>query len=177
MPGPGSIGADEVFRIGGFMFSRTSVRVLVGGIPYTGVTEINGEEAREGELQHGQRTDGTPLGITSGLYMPGPLTFKAYIDSGEQICQALSALGLGSYGSVLFPLILEIFENPLLPSLTLQWNNVKIEKRKFSLPTDTQGLMYEFECKFQSFQSVGAGVGLVGVPAILANYAGVTAGV
>ena len=167
-------GADEVFRIGGFLFSRTSVSVLIDGVPYTGVFEINGEEAREGELVHGQRTDGTPLGVTSGLYMPGALTFKAYVDTAEQITEQLGASGLGSFGSYLFPLILEIFENPSLPSLTITWNKVKIEKRKFGVPTDTGALAVEFEAKHQGMQTVGEGIGLVGLPSILANVAGIT---
>lgn len=174
MPG---IGVDEVFRIGGFMFSRTSVSTLVDGVPYTGITEVNGDEAREGELQHGQRTDGTPLGITSGLYMPGAFTFKTYVDTGEQMCQQLSVGGLGSFGNYLFTFILEIFENPLLPSITIQWNKVKIEKRKFALPTDAAGLMYEFECKHLGMQTIGAGVGLGGLPNVLANYVGITNGI
>ena len=173
MPG---VGVDEVFRVGGFMFSRTSVATLVDGVPYTGIIEVNGDEAREGELQHGQRTDGTPLGITSGLYMPGAFTFKTYVDTGEQICAQLAALGNGSFGNYLFTFLLEIFENPLLPTLSIQWNKVKIEKRKFALPTDTSGLMYEFEAKHQGMATVGEGIGLVGIPSLLANYASSTNG-
>jgi hypothetical protein len=133
------IGVDEVFRVGGFMFSRTSVQTLVDGVPYTGIVEVNGEEAREGEIVPGQRTDAPPLGITTGLFMPGAFTFKTYIDTGEMICEQLSVLGLGSFGNYQFPFILEIFENRLLPSLAFLWSNVKIEKRKFALPTDARG--------------------------------------
>lgn len=169
-----AVGVDEIFRIGGFMFSRTSCATLVAGVPYTGIFEVNVEESREGELQYGQRTDGTPLGITSGLYTPGAFTFKAYVDSGEMIMQQLAVLGNGSFGNVLFPFIVEIFENVALPSLTIQINNVKIEKRKLTVPTDTAGLAYEFECKYLSMQTVGAGIGLTGIPSILANYASLT---
>ena len=49
---------------------------------------------------------------------------------------------------------------------------MKIEKRKFGLPTDASGLIYEFECKHQGMQTVGEGIGLVGLPSILANYIG-----
>jgi hypothetical protein len=169
-----AVGVDEIFRVSGFMFSRTSVSTLVDGVPYTGINEINVEESREGEYVYGQRTDGTPLGYTSGLYTPGAFTFKASVDSGEMICQQLSIPGLGSFGNYAFTFILEIFENPLLPSLTLTINKVKIEKRKFAVGTDAAGLMYEFECKHQGIVTVGAGVGLVGIPSILANYAGIT---
>jgi len=107
---------------------------LMVGLVDEVIVECNMEESREGELQWGQRTDGTPIGVTSGLYTPGPFTFKAYVDSGEQICQQLAIPGLGSFGNYLFTFILEIFENPLLPSLTIQLNKCKIEKRKFALP-------------------------------------------
>lgn len=172
-----NIGVDEVLRIGGFCFSRTSCSTLVNGVPYTGILEISGiEEAREGEFVHGQRSDGTPLGVTSGLYMPGALTFKTEIATGEMICEMLAPLGLGSFGSYLFPFIVEIFENPLLPSLTITANKCKIEKRKFSVPTDAGVLATEFECKHQGLIVVGAGVGLVGIPTMLANVGGVTNG-
>ena len=168
-------GADEVFRISGFVFGRTSTTHLFDGIPYTGVLEVGGlEEAREGELIHGQRTDGTPLGITSGLYMPGAFTWKMAIDSAEQLCETLAIKGLGSFGSYLFTYVIEIFENPLLPSLTIQLNKVKIEKRKFAVPTDTGALAVEFEAKHQGLQTIGAGIGLTGIPSILANIAGIT---
>ena len=170
-------GADEIFRIGGFMFSRTSVATLVDGVPYTGFLEVGGlEEAREGELIHGQRTDGTPLGVTSGLYMPGPLTFKTAIDTGEMMAEQLAASGNGSFGSYLWTFILEIFENPQLPSLTITANRVKIEKRKVGVPTDTGALATEWECKHQGMFIVGAGAGLNGVPTLLANQASITNG-
>lgn len=173
-----AIGSDEVFRVAGFVFSRTSVSSKIDGVPYTGITEVNIEEKREGELQYGQRADGTPLGVTSGLYTPGPFTFKTYIDTGTQIEQQLAlsgslpipALPPGSYGNALFNFTLEIFENPFLPVITITVNKCKIQSRKFAQPTDAGGLMYEYECLPQSIVSVGGGVGLVGIPSILANY-------
>ena len=167
-----SIGVDEVFRIGGFMFSRTSVAVKVDGVPYTGIFDISGEESREGELVHGQRTDGTPLGITSGLYMPGPFTFSAYPDTAEQVLSQLSILGLGSFGNALFTLNLEIFESLTLPIINLQWNKVKIEKRATPIQTDAGAIAWKFDCKHQGMQSVGEGLGLGSVPNLLANYLG-----
>jgi hypothetical protein len=167
-----SFGADEIFRIGGFMFSRTSVSVHVDGVPYTGIFELKGEESREGELVHGQRGDGTPLGITSGLYMPGPFSMKMYPDTAEQVLSQLSLLGLGSFGNALFTLNLQIFESLTLPTINLQWNKVKIEKRATPIQTDAGALAWEFECKHQGMQSVGEGLGLGGIPNLLANYIG-----
>jgi hypothetical protein len=169
-----NIAVDEVFRIGGYVFSRSSVGVKAQGVPYSGFAEINGEESREGEYLWGQRSDGTPLGITSGLYVPGPLTFKTAVDTGEQLCQQLGTQGLGSFGNVLWTLILEIFENPALPAVSIMWQKVKIEKRKIGIPTDATPLMYEFECKHQGMQVVAEGLGLLGLPTVLANQAGIT---
>lgn len=170
-------GADEIFRISGFIFSRTSVAVKIDGVPYTGVSEINGEDSREGELVHGQRTDGTPLGITSGLYMPGDVTFKALADTAEMIKTQLAAPGSGSFGSVLFSLQLEIFENPSLPTLTIGWDKVKIQAHKFGVPTDATGLQFEFTGKpTGGMWTRGAGVGLTGLRNVLANIAAVTSG-
>lgn len=165
------IGADEIFRVGGFMFSRTSVCTKIDGVPYTGIIEVNGGEKREGEFQYGQRPSGRPLGVTSGLYAPDAFTFKAYIETGEMICEQLAAIGRGSFGNVLFPFILEIFENPTLPTMSIAWDLVKIESRKFALPTDAGGLLYEFECKHQGMSSRGEGIGLSGLESILGDYA------
>lgn len=168
-------GVDEILRISGFIFSRTSAQITIDGVPYTGFLEVGGlEEAREGELIHGQRTDGTPLGVTSGLYMPGPLTFKTEIATGEMICEQLTVKGLGSFGSALWTFIMEIFENPALPSLTIAATKCKIEKRKVGVPTDASALATEFECKHQGMTMIGAGAGLLGVPTILANLSGIT---
>jgi hypothetical protein len=172
-----SLAVDEILRVGNFMFSRTSCRILLGGIPYTGVLDISWEESREGELQYGQRTDGTPLGYTSGLYTPGALTWKMYVDSGEMFLQQLTVLGFGSFGSVSFPFIIEISESAENPSMTFAFNGVKIEKRKLAVPTDTSGLMYEFEAKYLSAGVVGAGMGLTGLPTQLANVGQITNGI
>jgi hypothetical protein len=166
MPG---IGADEIFRIGGLLFSRTSAAIKVEGVPYTGIFDIAGEESREGEYIHGQRTDGTPLGMTSGLYLPDSLTFKAYVDTALLLEEQLAAIGLGSFGNALWTLSVEIFENVSLPTIQLAWSKVKIEKRKAAIPTDTGALANEYTCKFLSFTGLGEGVGLAGLPQFLAN--------
>jgi hypothetical protein len=173
MPG---IAVDDIFRISGFVMSRTSVVTLVDGIPYQGITEVNFEEAREGEIVHGQRTDGQPLGVTSGLYMPGALTFKAYLPTAAQIEEQLTVEGLGSFGSYLFDFILEIFENPLLPSISVVLTGCKIEGRKLGIPTDTGALVNEYTCKFLGATTVAEGNGVDGIPTFLANVGGVTNG-
>ena len=163
-----SIGVDEILRVSGVPFSWASTRSKVNGVPFTGFLEIGWEESREGEYIHAQRGDGTPLGITSGLYKVDSFTFKTLIDTGEMICQQLAALGLGSYGNARWNYTVEIFEvgNPVI---TLNVSGIKIEKRKFSTAKGSEALAYEFEAKALGIQTIGAGVGLVGIPSLLAN--------
>jgi hypothetical protein len=168
-----AIGVDEIFRIAGVPFSWTSTSVQVEGVPYTGFLEYNFEESREGEYVHAQRPDGTPLGITQGLYKVDSVTFKTLIDTGEQLCSQLALIpgGNGSFGNARFGLTIAIFENPAMPTITIGVNGCKIEKRKFAPSADGGKLVYEFECKALSMFSQGTGIGLSNIPNILANIA------
>jgi len=171
-----SLAVDEGFRINGLLLSKTSCRHLIEGVPYTGILEVSTiEESREGEYVWGSRGDGTPLGVTSGLYQPGPFTFKTDIATAEQICEQLSVLSLttgatiGSFGSFLFSYIVEIYENLLLPQMTISISNCKIEGRKFSVPADASSLQVEFTCKHQGITTSGSGLGLTGLPSVMWN--------
>jgi hypothetical protein len=160
---------DQLLRLNGCPLSWGSTRSKVGGIAYVGFLEVAVEESREGELIHAQQPDGTPVGITSGLYKVDSFTFKTLVDTGEMICQQLSlsfdtqgnAAG-GSFGDARFIYTLEITE-PNGPTMTIRVNGAKIEKRKFSTAKGTEALAYEFECKALSMGTTGAGRGLSGV--------------
>ena len=162
--------ADEVLRVSNIPFSWTSTSSRVSGVPYTGFLEVNFEESREGELIHAQRTSGTPLGITQGLYKVDSFTFKTLIDTGEMICQQLAqAPGANnSFGNARWVYVLEIFE-PGNPTMTITITGAKIQKRKLSTAKGTEALAYEFECAAMSMSTVGAGLSLNGVPMNLAN--------
>lgn len=166
-------GVDEIFRVSGIPFSWTSTASKVNGVPYIGFLEMNFEESREGELVHAQRGDGTPLGITSGLYKVDSFTFKTLIDTGEQICQQLAATPFanGSFGNARWIYTLEIFE-PGNPVLTITITGAKIQKRKLANAKGAEALAYEFECAALRMTTVGAGLGLAGVPMNLANLFG-----
>lgn len=163
-------GVDEILRVAGIPFSWTSTASKVAGVQYSGFLEVNFEESREGELIHAQRTDGTPVGITSGLYKVDTFSFKTLIDTGEMICNqlALAPGGNRSFGNARFAYVLEIFE-PGNPALTIQIFGAKIEKRKLSTAKGAEALAYEFECKALQMQTVGEGLVLPGVPMNLAN--------
>lgn len=163
-------GIDEILRVSGVPFSWTSTSSKVEGVPYTGFLEVNVEESREGEYVHAQRTDGTPVGITTGLYKVDSFTFKTLIDTGEQLSQQLALLSNppGSFGNVRWTYILEIFEIGN-PTLVITVNGVKIEKRKLAAVKGTEALAYEFECKALSMVTVGVGLALSGEPMTLGN--------
>lgn len=162
--------ADEILRVSGIPFSWTSTGSKLDGVAYTGFLELNFEESREGELVHGQRADGTPLGITSGLYKVDSFTFKTLIDTGEMICQQLAATpgANGSFGNARFTYTLEIFE-PGNPTLTITIAGAKIQKRKLAVAKGIEGLAYEFECMALGMTTRGRGLSLSGVPMNLAN--------
>jgi hypothetical protein len=167
-----SLAVDQLLRVNGTPLSWTSTRSRIDGLAYVGFLEVNWEESREGEYIHGQQPDGTPLGITSGLYKVDSFTFKTLIDTGEQILQQLSlsasvsplGVAAGSFGDARFVYQLEIFE-PQGPTMMLNINGCKIEKRKMSTAKGTEALAYEFECKASSVTTIGVGLGgLTGVP-------------
>jgi hypothetical protein len=92
-------------RLNGTPFSNTSCSWLIAGAPYIGITAINYEEKRERALIHGQRKDGTPLGITSGKYSVGAVTMTMLTSTFQRLAEQLTILGLGSYGDAIFPII------------------------------------------------------------------------
>jgi hypothetical protein len=161
---------DKLLRLNGVPLSWTSTKSRINGISYEGFLEVNIEESREGEYIHGQQPDGTPLGITSGLYKVDSFTFKTLADTGEMICQQLalstspvSGPAAGSFGDARFTYQLEIFE-PVGPTMMITVVGAKIEKRKITTAKGTEAFAYEFTCKALTVQSVGAGVGgLTGV--------------
>lgn len=160
-----STAVDQLLRLNGCPLSWTSTRSRINGIGYVGFLEVNLEESREGELIHGQQPDGTPLGITSGLYKVDSFSFKTLIDTGEMICQQLSASvsptagpAALSFGDARFIYQLEIFE-PLGPTMMITVNGCKIQKRKISTAKGTEALAYEFEIQPINMTTMGSGLG------------------
>lgn len=163
-----SLAIDQILRLNQCPLSWTSTRSLFNGMPLVGVTEVNIEESREGEIVHGQQPDGTPLGITSGLYKVDTCTFQILADSAQMLCEMLSISfgpqgnALNSFGDARYNYQLGISE-PLGPTMTVMVNGVKIEKRKISAQKGTGALAWDLECKAMTVQTVGVGAGLSGL--------------
>ena len=166
---------DQLLRLNGTPLSWTSTRSKVNGLGYAGFLEVNAKESREGELVHAQQGDGTPLGITSGLYKVDSFDFKTLTDTGEMICQQLSlsfdplsGAALGSFGDARFTYTLEIFE-PAGPVMTVTMVGCKIEGRELSAAKGTEALATKFTCKAMAMRTTGVGNGLIGVMQQLAS--------
>lgn len=107
----------NLFRLNSVPFSWTSCSHFFNGLPYKGVTSVNVKETREVKLVHAAQQDGTPLGITSGIYKVESLSFTLLRDSAAGLLTDLSLLGFGSYGDAEFLYVLKIFEPSLPPSI------------------------------------------------------------
>lgn len=111
----------NLFRLNHVPYSWTSCGHFFNGFPYKGVTAVDFEEGREVKVVHAGQQDGTPVGITSGLYTVTSLSFTLLRDSAYALLADMTILGLGSYGDAESVYILQHFEPALpVPSLPSQ---------------------------------------------------------
>ena len=97
-------------RINRVPWSWVSCAHFFAGFPYKGITAVNFKETREVKLVHAAQQDGTPLGITSGIYKVESLSWMLLRDSAASLMVDLTAFGLGSYGDAEFLYVLQQFE-------------------------------------------------------------------
>jgi hypothetical protein len=110
----------NIVRINGTPYSWTSCSHFFNGLPYKGLTAVDFDETREVELVHAGQQDGTPLGITSGIYKVESVSFTMIRDSADGLMLDLTTLGLGSFGDAEFLYTLQQFEPSLPPRLPRQ---------------------------------------------------------
>ena len=92
------------------------------GIPYKGVTKVDYKESRKRVYvyQVMPQQDGTPQGITSGIYRVDSLSFTLLRDSADGLRADLGTLGAGSFGDAQFDYMLQLYEPAnQIPSTTL----------------------------------------------------------
>lgn len=113
----------NLFRLNQVPYSWTSCAHFFNGLPYKGITGVTYKETREVKVVHAAQQDGTPLGITSGIYKVENVSFTMLRDSAHAFMADMTAFGLGSYGDAEFLYMLQLFEPsvpvPSLPSTTL----------------------------------------------------------
>lgn len=110
----------NLVRINRVPYSWTSCAHFFNGIPYKGVTSVNYKETREVKLVHAAQQDGTPLGITAGIYKVENFNFTLLRDSAAALMADLTAFGLGSFGDAEFTYVNSVFEPVIPPSLPVQ---------------------------------------------------------
>lgn len=102
-----------VSRVNGVPYSWNSVGHSFNLLPYKGILASNFKESREVKLVHAAQQDGTPLGITAGIYKVESTSFRMLRESASLLMVDLTALGLGSYGDASFTYTCQIFEPTL----------------------------------------------------------------
>ncbi len=107
----------NLFRLNRVPYSWTSCVHIFNGLPYKGITGVTFKETREVKLVHAAQQDGTPLGITSGVYKVENVSFTLLRDSAHALLADLTVFGLGSYGDAEFMYMLQLFEPTLPPSI------------------------------------------------------------
>jgi hypothetical protein len=110
----------NIVRVNRVPYSWNSCSHFFNGLPYKGLTAVSYKESREVKLVHGAQQDGTPLGITAGIYKVENTSFTLLRDSATALMQDLTIAGLGSFGDAEFTYILSVFEPVSPPSLPVQ---------------------------------------------------------
>jgi len=108
----------DLIRISPITHSWTSCRWAFNMIPFVGLQSVDYEEKRTRKLVYGSNRSGTPIGITSGKYEPGPLNIRMLRDSFQKLCLILFPFGLGSYGDAEFTFFAQYIE-PVIGSLPI----------------------------------------------------------
>lgn len=147
MPDP-----NLVSRVNGYIYSYTSTSHFFEGVPYKGVSKVEYKQSRKRVFAGAAQQDGTPLGVTSGVYRVESLSFTLLRDSADQLRSDLSAIGGGSYGDAQFSYMLQVFEPGNvtgLPSTTLITGCVIEEDNESQEFSEDGGpvLATEFTCK------------------------------
>lgn len=110
----------NIVRVNRVPYSWNSCSHFFNGLPYKGLTAISYKETREVKLVHGAQQDGTPLGITAGIYKVENTSFTLLRDSAAALLADLTIAGLGSFGDAEFSYVLSVFEPVAPPSLPIQ---------------------------------------------------------
>ncbi len=138
----------NVFRVNRVPYSWNSGAHFFNGLPYKGLTGVTFKETREVKLVHAAQQDGTPLGMTAGIYKVENVSFTLLRDSAAALLADLTVLGLGSYGDADFTYIQQLFEPVLPPSLpsTTIITGCRVTGIEEKMEVGSDELVTEFTC-------------------------------
>ena len=153
----------NLFRVNGTIYSSTSGSHSFNGLPYKGVKAATFEEDRERKIVHAAQQDGTPLGMTSGLYKVSNVSFTLLRDTAHALLTELTVLGLGSFGDASFTYMLRLFEpivpgeTPSVPTITTI-SGCRISKVTEKIEVGTEELVTELSCQAMFIQRLVGGI-------------------
>lgn len=152
-------GDNLLVRINHVPYSWTSTAHFFSGLPYKGITAVTFKETRELKLVHAAQQDGTPLGLTAGIYKVENLSFTMLRLSAATLMADLTILGLGSYGDAEFNYLLQTFEPvvPPQPPISTLISGIRITGVEEKQEVGSDELVTEFTCQALSITRVVAG--------------------
>lgn len=144
MPDP-----NLVQRVNGALYSWTSTAHFFTGIPYKGVTKVDFKQSRKRVYVPSAQQDGTPQGITSGVYRVESFSFTMLRDSADALKADLSEQGAGSYGDATFDYMLQLFEpvNDTPTTTVISGCAIEEDNETQEFAEDGGYLVTEFTCK------------------------------
>lgn len=147
-------------------YSWNSCAHFLAGFPYKGITGVTFKETREVTLVHAAQQDGTPLGMTAGMYKVENVSFTMLRETAAGFMADLTLLGLGSFGDAQFNYVLQLFEppNPTDPVPSLPQTTLIVGCRITGVEdkqeSGTDALVTEFTCMAMAVTRTLAGVPL-----------------
>jgi hypothetical protein len=85
----------DTVRVNGVQISWSSVKLKIGGTPYTGITAVEYADGVEKSYAYGMGRHHAPRGITRGKYTPEPFVLTAWASTAKAIREDLNAKASG----------------------------------------------------------------------------------
>jgi hypothetical protein len=139
-----------ITRVNGVPYSWTSLSHFFTGLPYKGVLAVSYKETREVKIVHAAQQDGTPIGITSGIYKVENVSFRLLREQAGYLMQDLTVLGVGSFGDAQFTYTGMLYEPvgqlPPAAPITTTITGCRITGVEEKAEMGTDELVTEFTC-------------------------------
>jgi len=114
------MGPVDFVRVNNTVYSWTSCKFAIDGMPTGGIVAVDYEQKRERKIVYSNRQDGTPVGWTSGKYSVPSFSIKMLRSWADTFTTYLTAIGLGSYGDAEWAFSAQLIEPALpIPALPL----------------------------------------------------------
>lgn len=138
---------DQVRR-SNIVLSWQSDIVKIDNQEWDGITAIGYDETLEHKIQHANRRDAAPVGMTRGKYTPGTLKITMLRDTAARLKQYLAAKGgVGSHGAAEFQVDVQHVE-PSQDVISATLTGCRWQKSSRDDKEGNDALTEEVECAF-----------------------------